>query len=97
VLSAGPNALERYGRYQESLRAVATCYRWTSREFARVEEATDEVVDSGCQSWRPQDEAVGGPGWRIVLCPRPVPDRLDADFRAGVNFGLTAFYEVRYP
>ena len=30
--------------------------------------------------WTSGNEAVGGPGWRIVLRPRPVPDRLEADF-----------------
>jgi hypothetical protein len=45
--------------------------------------------------WTSGNEAVGSPGWRIVLRPRPFPDRLGADFRAGANFLLTAFSEVR--
>jgi hypothetical protein len=44
--------------------------------------------------WTSGNEAVGGPGWRIVLRFWPFPDRLGADFRAGANFVLTAFSEV---
>ena len=41
--------------------------------------------------WTSGNEAVGGPGWRIVLRFWSFPDRLGADFRAGANFVLTAF------
>jgi hypothetical protein len=70
VLSAGPNAFERYGRYQESLRAVATCYRWTSGEFVCSEEAADgdemSLSRYGCG---PRDEAVGGLSGGLYYAP----------------------------
>ena len=71
MLSAGPNAFERYGRYQGSLRAVATCYRWTSGEFVRSEEAADGddvaiqmVVDLGMR-------LSAAPGGGLYYAPGP--------------------------
>jgi hypothetical protein len=79
-------------RGEESLQAVATCYRWTSGVFVNVRKAADGgrrwLTSAGCG---PRAEVVGGLGWRIVLRPKPVPDRLDADFLASVNFALTVF------
>ena len=83
-------------RGEQSLQAVATCYRWISGEFVRSEEAADgdDVVIQ--MVGKPRDEGVGGPRGRIVLRPWPFPERLEAELRAGVNFVVTAFYEVRH-